>query len=245
MPASCRSYLTTRVCSIWEEESTGSQLGIVYGRGIVRTISTLVPLSLRRRCWTSLLMVAYIVYSIWDKLCRLVWTRLSTKSLDQGVRSCLWFGRCYGTSTLADIEFYSSRRTMALQLYETWCLWAFGYRSFREMEPWEILLMVKYCKELEHLWCASRRSVYRGICRWLRSWLACIAELAGYSRLDENQFDLRTFGSLLILSLGDLYFKQLGIVLTTLRKVELETWNRVYQLRHRLKGVVSRSSELN
>ena len=106
-------------------------------------------------------------------------------------------------------------------------------------------LMVKHCKELEHLWCASRRSVYGGICRWLRSWLACIAELAGYSRLDENQFDLRTFGSLLILSLGDLYFKQLGIVLTTLRKVELETWNRVYQLRHRLKGVVSRSSELN
>ena len=89
--------------------------------------------------------------------------------------------------------------------------------------------------------------MYRGICRLLRFQLACIAELAGYSRLDENQFGLRTFGSLLILSLGDLYFKQLGIVLTTLKKVELETWNRVYQLGHWLKGVVSRtrSSELN
>ena len=29
------------------------------------------------------------------------------------------FGRCYVTSTLADIEFYSRRRTMALQLYAT------------------------------------------------------------------------------------------------------------------------------
>ena len=108
-------------------------------------------------------------------------------------------------------------------------LWAFGYRSFREMEPWENFLMVKYCKELEHQWCAFKRLMYRGICRWLRSWLACIAELAGHSRLDENQFDLRTFGGLLISSLGDLYFKQLGIVLTNLRKVELESWNRVYR----------------
>ena len=107
-------------------------------------------------------------------------------------------GRCHPTFILIDIRFCSRRRTIALQLYATWCLWGFWYRKFQ----WDgtmrnSFLMVDYCKELGHLWCASWRSVYRGICRWLRSWLACIAKLAGYSRLDENQFGLRTFGSFL------------------------------------------------
>ena len=65
MPTSWLSHLAMRTCSIGREERVNSHSCIVDGCGIVRTISTLMPLSLRRRCMTSLLMVSYIVYLIW------------------------------------------------------------------------------------------------------------------------------------------------------------------------------------
>ena len=65
MPTCWLSLLAMRSCFIWREERINSQFSIVDGSGIVRTISTFMPLSLRRRCLTSLWMVSYIVYLIW------------------------------------------------------------------------------------------------------------------------------------------------------------------------------------
>ena len=65
MPASYLSHVAMRTYSIWREERINDQFGIVDGCGIVRTISTFMPLSLRRRCLTSLWMIPYTVYLIW------------------------------------------------------------------------------------------------------------------------------------------------------------------------------------
>ena len=215
-----------RTCSIWREEHICSLLCIVNGGGIVRTLSTFIPLMLRRRCLASLWMSSYTVC--------LIWWQVVSPCTGQGSHLChyirMWdpdssVGRRHPTPMLADIRFCSGGRTKALQLYVTGCWWEFWYRRFQwDWTMRSYLLMVGYCKELGNLFYASWGPMYRRIDRRLRSWLACIVVLAGYSRLDENQFGLRTFGSLLTFwSLGDLYFKQLGIVSTTLRKVELET----------------------
>ena len=165
----------------------------MHGRGIVRKLGALVPLNLRRRCWTSLLMVSYIVYSI-----------LVTSSVVLCGQNLNWvigseFDPVFGIGRVMEhLHLLTLSFTVDEELWRyncmRWCfLWGFGYRSFWRWNHEKSFFMVKGCKDLEHLWCASWRSVQRGICRWLRSWLACIAELAGNFRLDENQFDLGTF----------------------------------------------------
>ena len=175
MPASRLSHVTMRTCFIWREKHISSQSCIVDGCGIVRTISTFMPLSLRRRCLTSFWMIQYIVY--------LIWWHVVSPCTDK-THKCVNVSGCEILTLLLEdviqhlhlltLGFCSRRRTIALQLYSTWCLWELWSRTFQWEGPMRnSFLMVDYCRELEHLFCASWRSVSRGICSWLRSWLAC------------------------------------------------------------------------
>ena len=155
------------------------------------------------------------------------------------------------------IGWYSGRKTTAIQLYladlHCECRTEHSIRHWR-LKLWDVISMWRTDLESERcvltVFCIQKKVVQRIVYESLRSWEVShnLDWWAGYLRLDENQFALRTFGSVSIIL--NLCRKQVSLLTCSSwncfnkplfeepEVCKLETWNRVYQLRHRLEGVV-------
>ena len=117
-------------------------------------------------------------------------------------------GRRHQAPILVDIGYCSGRMTIALRLYVIGCWWGWSIEGFSGVRPWEVIFMWLVNVKNWNI-CHPRLFLCWSRCieefeERLRSWLAGIDRLTGYSRLDENQLNLRVFGKFFRRVWGDL-----------------------------------------
>ena len=126
MPASWLSHLTVRMCSIWREERINGLYWYsgwswycednihIYAIEFEETLSNIV-IDDFVHCLPYLVTSCFALYGQGSQLCQRIRMWDPVFSIE----------RCCLASILTDIEFCRRRRTLALQLYATWCLWGF------------------------------------------------------------------------------------------------------------------------